>query len=107
MPRLTLILFIAVLPLWFATRSGWAELFVWVDESGVTRVSDDPSVAPPTARSADEDLGELWISSQGDETVSGSHLDPSEARVALVWLDPEQGLPGLVVQLRVTRDLDP
>jgi hypothetical protein len=74
-------LLIAVLPLWLATRSGWAELFVWVDESGVTHVSDDPSVVPQHAHSADEDLGELWISSQGDETVPGSRTDPSEARI--------------------------
>jgi hypothetical protein len=79
-PRLPLVLLIATLPLWLATRVGWAELFVWVDESGVTHVSDDPSAVPQSARSADEDLGELWTSPLGGDTVSGSRLDPDEAR---------------------------
>jgi hypothetical protein len=80
-PRLALILLIAALPLWLASRSGWAELFVWVDESGTTHISDDPSDAPESAHSADENLGELWTSSQGDQTVSGSRMDPGEARI--------------------------
>jgi len=80
-PRLLLIALIAALPLWLTARSGWAELFVWVDESGVTHVSDDPSNVPDSAHSADEDLGELWVSPLGSESVSGSRLGPSEARI--------------------------
>ena len=58
-----------------------AEAFVWVDEQGVTHITDDPSGVPAHARTAEQGFGDLWSSPVGGEPVSGSSLDASEARI--------------------------
>ena len=58
-----------------------AEIFVWIDERGVTHITDDPSGVPAHAQTADRDFGDLWSSPIGDKPVSGSSLDASEARI--------------------------
>ncbi|HXV37299.1 MAG TPA: DUF4124 domain-containing protein, partial [Myxococcota bacterium] len=58
-----------------------AESFVWIDERGVTHITDDPSRVPEHARSGEEPLGELWESPLGDEPVAPSQSSASEARL--------------------------
>ncbi len=58
-----------------------AEVFVWIDEGGVTHITDDPAGVPAHARSAEQGLGELWSSPIGGAPVSGASLDASEARI--------------------------
>jgi len=58
-----------------------AEVFIWVDEQGVTHITDDPSGVPAHARTTEQGFGDLWGSPIGDEPVSGSAPDASEARI--------------------------
>jgi hypothetical protein len=58
-----------------------AEIFVWIDERGVTHITDDPSGVPAHARTAEQGMGDLWSSPVGDEPVGGSSLDASQARI--------------------------
>jgi len=60
--------------------AAWAETFIWIDESGVTHITDDPSGVPPGARTSDQGIGDLWGSPIGAEPVSGPSLSASEAR---------------------------
>jgi len=60
--------------------SAWAEAFIWIDDSGVTHITDDPSGVPAGARTPEEGIGDLWSSPIGDEPVSGASLSESEAR---------------------------
>jgi len=68
---------------WFALgpTSARAEVFVWIDERGVTHITDDPSGIPADARTSEHGFGELWSSPIGDEPVSGASLDAADARV--------------------------
>lgn len=61
--------------------SASAEVFVWIDERGVTHITDDPSGVPAHARNAERGLGDLWSNPVGGKPVSGSSLDASEARI--------------------------
>jgi tetratricopeptide (TPR) repeat protein len=65
----------------FGSTSASAEVFVWIDEHGVTQITDDPSGVPAHARNAGQGFGDLWSSPVGDEPVSGSSLNASEARI--------------------------
>ncbi len=65
----------------FGSAPALAEIFVWIDERGVTHITDDPSGVPEHARTAEQGMGDLWSSSVGDEPVGGSSLDASEARM--------------------------
>jgi hypothetical protein len=58
-----------------------AEVFVWIDEAGVTHITDDPAGVPAHARTAEQGFGDLWGSPIGDKPISGSSLDASEARI--------------------------
>jgi len=71
----------AVALLGLGSPPAWAEAFVWIDESGVTHITDDPSGVPEDARTVDQGIGDLWSSPVGDEPVSGSSLNASEARI--------------------------
>ena len=64
----------------FGSASASAGIFVWVDERGVTHITDDPSGVPAHARTAEQGIGDLWSSPIGGEPVSGSSLDATEAR---------------------------
>jgi len=72
---------VAVALLVLGSTLAWAEVFVWIDESGVTHITDDPSGIPEDARTAEQGIGDLWSSPVGDEPVSGSSLNASEARI--------------------------
>ena len=71
----------AVALLGVGSRSASAEAFVWIDERGVTHITDDPSGVPAHARTAEQGLGDLWSNPIGGEPVSGSSLDASDARI--------------------------
>jgi len=58
-----------------------AEAFIWIDESGVTHITDDPTGVPEDARTAEQGVGDLWSSPVGEEPVPGSSLNASEARI--------------------------
>jgi len=58
-----------------------AEVFVWIDEGGVTHITDDPSGVPAHARTAEQGFGDLWGSPVGDAPVSGASLDAAQARI--------------------------
>jgi hypothetical protein len=79
-PLAAIALFAAVGPLGPGSTPALAEVFVWVDERGVTHITDDPSGIPEDAQTAEQGIGDLWSSPVGDEPVSGSSLDASEAR---------------------------
>jgi hypothetical protein len=61
--------------------SASAEIFVWVDEQGVTHITDDPTGVPGHAQNAEQGLGDLWNSPIGDKPVAGSSMNASEARI--------------------------
>ncbi len=63
-----------------AASPSWAEAYSWIDERGVTHITDDASGVPESARGEQRELGDLWASPLGDEPVSGSALNASEAR---------------------------
>ena len=81
MARLPISLLAAVALLGLGSTSASAEVFVWIDERGVTHITDDPSGVPAHARTAEQGFRDLWSSPIGDEPVSGSSLDASEARI--------------------------
>ncbi|MBW2542219.1 MAG: DUF4124 domain-containing protein [Deltaproteobacteria bacterium] len=72
---------VAVALLGLGSPPAWAETFVWIDESGVTHITDDPSGIPEDARSAENGIGDLWDSPVGDDPISGSAQSASEARI--------------------------
>jgi hypothetical protein len=76
----TAALLVAAALLGLGSTPASAEVFVWVDERGVTHITDDPSGVPAHARTAEQGFGDLWSSPIGDQPVSGVSLDASEAR---------------------------
>ncbi|MFB3118167.1 MAG: DUF4124 domain-containing protein, partial [Myxococcota bacterium] len=81
MARLPISLFAAAALLGIGSMSALAEVFVWIDERGVTHITDDPSGVPAHARTAEQGFRDLWSSPIGDEPVTGSSLDASQARI--------------------------
>jgi hypothetical protein len=71
----------AVALLGLRATSALAEVYVWIDERGVTHITDDPKGVPPHAQTAEQGVGDLWSSPIGGEPVAGSSLDASEARL--------------------------
>jgi hypothetical protein len=55
-----------------------AAVYTWVDEHGVTHVSDDPAAVPAGAREGRESLGELWR--DGPQGALPSPAAPRRAR---------------------------
>ena len=53
-----------------------AEVFVWVDEGGVTHITDDPSGVPAQARTPEQGFGDLWSSQVGGEPYRGLRWTP-------------------------------
>jgi len=72
---------VAAALLGLGSASALAGVFVWIDERGVTHITDDPSGVPTHARTAEQGFGDLWSSPIGGEPVSGASLDASEARI--------------------------
>ncbi|MGE4607567.1 MAG: hypothetical protein AAEJ52_12575 [Myxococcota bacterium] len=57
-----------------------AEIFIWIDQDGLTHISDDPSGVPDAAKTRGDDLGDLWIDPTG-EAVSGVRPDRVNSRI--------------------------
>jgi tetratricopeptide (TPR) repeat protein len=75
---------IALLPLVVTVHT---ETWVWVDEAGVTHLTDDPEAVPKDVRSGEHgraELGELWdgpLGRSAEATGNGEAPDRAEARV--------------------------
>jgi hypothetical protein len=68
-------------PLGLGSTPASGEAYIWIDENGVTHITDDPSGVPPEAQTADPSIRDLWNSSIGDEPVSGGAKSISDARI--------------------------
>jgi hypothetical protein len=77
--RLPYVLLAILLPGLVAVAA-WAQTYVWVDEEGVTHITDDSSQAPDGAQSDSGDLAELWDSPVGEGFVSAKPGGQAEAR---------------------------
>ena len=66
-----------------ASTSAWAEIFVWIDERGVTHITDDPSGVPAHARTAEQGFRDLWSSPIGDEPDDLRRGETARASVSL------------------------
>lgn len=60
--------------------AGWAETFVWIDEHGVTHISDDPAGVPENARTEDETLDGLWTEVRGEPLPRAPRSERTDAR---------------------------
>jgi hypothetical protein len=75
---------LALLPLIVTVHS---ETFIWIDEAGVTHLTDDPEAVPEGLLALDgepADLNEIWdgpLRRGGDAPDPGQTLDRAEARV--------------------------
>ena len=57
-----------------------AEIFVWIDQAGLTHISDDPSGVPEGAETGRDALRDLWSDATG-EAVSGVRPDRASSRI--------------------------
>jgi hypothetical protein len=60
--------------------AGWAETFVWIDEHGVTHITDAASGVPESARTEGESLQGLWTEVRGEPLFSAPRPGRSDAR---------------------------
>ncbi len=74
-----------LLALSLVAPSAGAETWFWVDEDGVTHISDDPSALPagarPTGEAGGDDLRRIWDSVGGDEPVRAPADGAESARI--------------------------